>query len=203
MPQPGRDQIQLRELLHQYNEFPERRAQIAEEIDSRFRRSLAILVIDSSGFTRTVHEAGIIHFLAGLERLSRFIVPNIERAGGRFLKRDADNFFASFDEVTAALHCAIEIMHGIDAANEALPASDEMYVAMGVGYGSVLALDDEELFGDEMNLACKLGEDLAERGEILLTAGAFANLSQPTADLEKTTFSISGMTLEAYRYSGR
>ena len=38
----------------------------------------------------------------------------------------------------------------------------------GVGFGDVLELDGD-VFGAEVNLASKIGEDLARPGEVLLT----------------------------------
>jgi len=38
---------------------------------------------------------------------------------------------------------------------------------------------DRDLYGDEMNLASKLGEDLAQDDEILLTEAAYQALTHP------------------------
>ena len=57
-------------------------------------------------------------------------------------------------------------------ANEALPAAEETQIAIGIGYGSVLDVGDGHLYGDEMNLAFKLGEDLGTAQEVLLTPAA-------------------------------
>src|ERR687884_83207 len=76
---------ELQRLLMEYNEHPERRSDIVAEIDRRFRKPLGILVMDSCGFTRTVHTLGIVHFLALLERLARLVTPIINRHGGQVL----------------------------------------------------------------------------------------------------------------------
>ncbi len=70
---------------------------------------------------------------------------------------------------------------------------------MGIGYGEVLVVDNETPYGDEMNLACKLGEDLARRGEVLLTPSAYAALQSPPWVFEPASFSISGIEFTAYR----
>ena len=190
----------LQRLLNEYNEYPERREQVVAGIEQRFRRPLAILVLDSSGFTRTVHTMGIIHFLALLERLGRMVMPLIMRNGGRLLKREADNIFAVFPDVASAMRCAAQILHDVRVANEPLPAAEEIDVSLGLGYGDVLVVGDKELYGDEMNLACKLGEDLAERHELLVTAAARAALGPDTEwSFEETEFSVSGLKLTAYR----
>lgn len=60
-------------------------------------------------------------------------------------------------------------------------------------------LEGEDMFGSELNLAAKLGEDLAERGEILLTESAFEQLERQPEDWQKVEFSISGLDLVAYK----
>lgn len=195
------DAQELQTLLNEYNEYPERREQMVAEIEQRFRRPLGILVLDSSGFTRSVHSMGIIHFLALLERLGRMVLPLITRNGGRLLKREADNVFAVFPDAVSAVRCAAQILHDVKVANEPLPAAEEIDVSLGVGYGEVLLVGDNDLYGDEMNLACKLGEDLAERHELLVTEAARVALG-PDAEwsFEDAEFSISGLQLKAYRF---
>jgi hypothetical protein len=72
-------------------------------------------------------------------------------------------------------------------------------VAIGIGYGSLLAIGEHDLYGDEMNLACKLGEDLAQRGEVLLTPAAYAEMLAEPWQFEALEYVISGLPLTAYR----
>jgi adenylate cyclase len=195
----GHERELLRELLRRFNQEPDARAAIVAEVERRFRRSLAVLALDSSGFSRSVRAGGIIHFLALLERLGEVVRPLVARHDGRMLYSEADNLFAAFPSATAALRCAGAILEDLDAANAPLPEADQIYVAMGIGFGELLVLDDATPYGDEMNLACKLGEDLARRGEVLLTPGAYDALDAEIANFEKVSFSISGLELEAYR----
>lgn len=196
---PATDHDQFRKLLHDYNEQPQQRERIVAEIDQRFRCSVAILVIDSCGFSRTVRSAGIIHFLALLERLERLIVPIITATGGRLLRREADNIFAVFPDAAAAITAAAAIIRDVNVANGPLPAGDEIYVSAGVGYGDMLAVGADDLFGDQMNVACKLGEDLAQQSEILLTRSAYAALEDAAWEFEEMHFKVSGLDLTAYR----
>lgn len=189
----------LKSLLRAYNEEPSRRLEIAAEIDRQFRRDAALLVLDSSGFSRTTRVHGIIHFLALLERLDRAVRPLVEAAGGHILKEEADNIFALFGTAEAALSCAEAIMAALRMTNEVLPAADEMYVSIGIGFGSVLLVGDSDAFGDEMNVTCKLGEDLAQREEILLTPGAYRALGEPNEGFEEIRFSVSGLEFVAHR----
>ena len=190
---------ELRELLRRYNEQPEQREALTAEIEWRFKRNLAIMVVDSVGFTRTVRRTGIVHYLALLERLERVIGPIVERAGGTIMRQDADDFFALFDSAAAAVRCARQIVAAVGVANEALPENEEIEVAIGIGYGPMLAIGHNDLYGDEMNLACKLGEDLAERGEVLLTPSAYAELLDEPWQFDQLEYTVSGLALTAYR----
>ena len=93
---PSREELQA--LLKDYNEHPDRRDAVLAEIDERFRRRVAVLVLDTCGFSRTVRGHGIVHFLALLERMERLIRPCVDAARGRILRREADNLFAVFDD---------------------------------------------------------------------------------------------------------
>jgi class 3 adenylate cyclase len=48
---------------------------------------------------------------------------------------------------------------------------DRLRFSYGIGFGDVLELE-EDVFGLEVNLASKLGEDHARPGEVLLTSSA-------------------------------
>ena len=198
MPPDFPDRATLKTLLCEYNEFPDRRERIVAEIERRFERPMAILVVDSCGISRPVRDVGIIHFLALLERLQRLIGPIVERGSGRIVYEEADNIIAVFPDAMSAVSCAEQICSEIDVANEPLAASDEIYVSIGLGYGRALVVGSDDLYGGEMNLACKLGEDLARRGEILVTSGARDAL-QASWQFEEATFTISGLNLTAHR----
>jgi hypothetical protein len=57
----------------------------------------------------------------------------------------------------------------------------------------------KDFYGDCVNLAAKLGEDLGQQGEILVTADAYARLEPGAAPAEPVTFSVSGLRLPAWR----
>lgn len=196
----GCGRAELSKLLHAYNEYPERRAEIVAEIERDFGQTVAILIMDSCGFSRTVHAHGIIPFLSLLERLWRLVRPLIAEHGGRPLREDADDLFAVFPDAHSALACAKAINEYVEIANGPLPASSEIYVAQGIGYGRVLLVGDDDAWGDEMNLACKLGEDIAQEGEILLTEQAHEAIGEGGQDtFEKLELSVSGLQMTAYR----
>lgn len=196
------DRSELEPLLKEYNEHPDRRDRVLAEIDARFRRDVAVLVLDACGFSRSVRAKGIVHFLALLERLERLIRPCVEERHGRILRREADNIYAVFDTADHAVRAAVAIRHDVRAANEALPEDEEVGVSIGVGFGELLLVGPDDAWGEQMNLASKLGEDLADCDEILITPGARDALTD-TGDLELTErdFEASGIRLAAFHVS--
>jgi adenylate cyclase len=188
----------LGRLLNDMISFPERRAQIAQNIEDTFGQCKAVLTLDMSGFSRTTQQHGIISFLLMIHQMQLICRPCVEQCGGTVIKTDADNLFCLFDTVADAVKASREIITRLNAVNTVLPADRQLYVAFGIGYGKILNIGDEDIFGDEMNLACKLGEDIAERGEILLTPAAQAELNGSGIAMREGAISISGIHLNYY-----
>lgn len=196
------DRDELRELLRQRNEHPEHLGQIDRIIRERFTRTMAIMVLDMSGFSRLTHRYGIVHFLALIERMHDHVVPVLAdpRFAGRLLKTAADNVYAVFPDAPQAADAAVEIHRRLDQANRILPADWDLHVSIGIGYGEVLAVGDDEIYGHEMNLASKLGEDVGRGGDILLTPAAFVRLPERFGAAERETV-ISGLALRYHQLS--
>jgi hypothetical protein len=58
---------------------------------------------------------------------------------------------------------------------------------------------DDEVYGHEMNLASKLGEDIAGGGEVLLTEAAHARLPVGERQAERLETTVSNLTIGYYR----
>lgn len=190
---------ELSRLLQERNEYPDRVAQIDAEIHENFGVVRAILVMDMSGFSRMTIKHGIIHFLAMIHRMNQIVTLTIGEHGGEIIKFEADNVFAVFETVESAVEAAVNSMKGFAAANTMLPSEMDMHGKFGIGYGETLIVAGEDLFGSEVNLASKLGEDLAGRGEILLTEAAFAQLPPGAAEYEEVAMTISGLQLVVHK----
>lgn len=61
-------------------------------------------------------------------------------------------------------------------------------------------LDGIELFGSELNLAAKLGEDIGKPKEILLTESAFHQIQSPSKQWKQLKKSVSGLELKFYKF---
>ena len=191
----------LRELLRARNEHPERLGEIDRAIRDRFTRTLSVLVLDMSGFSRLTQRYGIIHFLAMIERMQQLVLPVVTapRHAGRLLKLEADNVYAVFPDAPLAVDAARDVQRRLDAANVVLPADWDLHACIGIGHGDVLAVGDHEVYGNEMNLASKLGEDVGCGGEILLTEAAYARLPAGEVQAERLEATISELQIAFYR----
>lgn len=196
---PHNTRAELDRLLQIRNERPEQTAAIDAQIKAVFCQNHAILVLDMSGFSRLTLRYSIIHFLAMVRQMGAIVCPIVEQQGGSVVKREADNVFAVFSTVDRAVEASIEILKKLEAANQALPDSQDLYASIGIGYGEVLMVGENDMYGNEMNLACKLGEDLARSSEILLTRAAFAQVARSSKNWEKLEFSIAGIDLITYK----
>jgi class 3 adenylate cyclase len=189
----------LNSLLQQRNEHPENHSEIDRQIQETFSQTHAIMVLDMSGFSRTTLRYGIIHFLAMIHRMSAVVAPAISECGGTIIKQEADNIFAVFPDVSPAVDAALDLLKRTTAVNTMLPEEQDIYLSIGIGYGEVLMVEEEDIYGSELNLTSKLGEDLAQRGEVLITQAAFNKLQPPAEKWEKLEISVSGIELIAYK----
>jgi len=176
-PRPA-SRKQLERLLDRRNEHPEQLLAIDREICRTFERECAIFVLDMCGFSRLTLRHGIVHYLALIRRMQRTVLPIVGEHDGRVVKTEADNVFATFATVGRALKAARTVQRALARENAVLPQDWDVNVGIGIGYGPLLMIGDEDVYGSEMNLASKLGEDLAEAGEILLTGAAFERAGQ-------------------------
>lgn len=190
---------ELNKLLQERNEYPDRAAEIDEGIRATFGETYAVMVMDMSGFSRLTIKHGIIHFLAMIHRMNQIAMPTVEEYDGAVIKFEADNAFAIFPEVEQAVEASVDIIKRLEAANTMLPDELDMHGKFGIGYGEVLIVQDEDLYGAEVNLASKLGEDLAARNEILITEAAFSRVDASKRSYEEIEMSISGLHLVVHK----
>jgi adenylate cyclase len=192
----------LRGLLSERNQYPERMAQIDEEICRTFEKKVAVLVLDMCGFSRLTRKHGIITYLAMIRQMEECARPAVEGNGGLVVKLEADNLFAIFAGPERALEAALDIHRAFEAVNSVVPDDRDIRGSIGIGFGDVLVIDDVDLFGDEMNVASKLGEDIATGSEILLSAAAFDALPPGRYRCSPLCCPISGMHVEYHRFEG-
>ena len=134
-----------------------------------FGEKWAVLYTDLSGFSRNVAEFGIVHFLQTIYESHRLLVPLIEQSNGILLKTEGDSLLVMFRHVSDAVRCSVAMQKCTQQYNETRIDAEKVLLCVGIGYGELLRIGDADIFGAEVNAACKLGEDTAKAGEILIT----------------------------------
>lgn len=193
----------LKGLLLKRNQTPDRVEEIDGEIVESFQRKVSMLIMDMCGFSRITASHGIIFYLAMIQQMESAACPAIEQNKGEVIKQEADNLFAFFPTSQDALEAALDIFRAFEAMNSVVPEERDIYGSIGIGFGDTLVIGDEDLFGDEMNRASRLGEDLAGKQEILLTPSAYEALPEGLYRFETARFQDRGLEITAYRFLGR
>ena len=177
----------------------EDRKKIETALWSEFGTEYAVFVLDMSGFSMLTRKYGIVHYLSMVKRMQLTSEPIIKSYSGKMLKYEADNCFAVFPDALSAVNAAIAMQHAFTAENILTSDDQDIHIAVGIDYGKLLIIGNEDCFGDPVNRASKMGEDVAAAGEILITKEALESI--PTEAGIKTreiSISISGISIPAY-----
>ena len=177
----------------------ESRKAIETELWQKYGTEKVVFVLDMSGFSLLTRKYGIIHYLSMVRRMQLTAEPIVKTYGGYLLKFEADNCFAVFPDTLSAIHAAISLQLAFDASNLLTSDDFDVHIACGIDYGKILIVGNEDCFGDAVNRACKLGEDIAAAGEILVTQDAIKTItSELDFKLREVNISVSGIYIPAY-----
>jgi class 3 adenylate cyclase len=135
----------------------------------------AVVFTDTADFTVRTRRHGILHFLMAFSRALVGLRTAVRAARGTVVKVEGDSMILCFVDASAACRGVLALEAALRLYNRGRPASERFRFSYGIGYGELLRLE-EDVFGLEVNLASKLGEDLAGPGEALLTPAAAAAL---------------------------
>ena len=180
---------------------------IEQKILATYQRRKAVLALDMSGFTLTVRREGILAYLCQIRRMQQLTSPIVLAYQGQVVKNVADNLLAVFDDPAQAVEAARAMVRASQSADSAVSADGEALTpiafSIGVDWGEILLIEGVDCFGDAVNLAYKLGEDIARPGEVLVTQrlrDAIGQGAQPL--LKPVDISIAGVEVLAYAVQG-
>jgi class 3 adenylate cyclase len=163
--------LDLREFFRLLQRRTRRTAKrIDRMLRERVEGEVTILVSDSSGFTRRTHQYGIAQFLAVMTQNDRRLAPIFRRHRGSLLAQTEDKMPAVFPDPTCALRTSVEIQQRLRRSNAGRKDADQFHLSIGIESGPAPVLTDN-VQGARVNVASKLGEGLAAKGEILVTGG--------------------------------
>jgi len=191
----------FQELLLAYSQAEDlgERQRIEKTLWEDYGTELAVFVLDMSGFSLLTRKYGIVHYLSMVKRMQLTTEPILKSYGGSLIKYEADNCFAVFADPLSAVNAALAMQHAFEASN--LMTSDDLdiHVSCGIDYGRILVIKDEDCFGDAVNRASKLGEDVASAREILITKDAMNMIPREVnIKAKEMSVSVSGLDITAY-----
>ncbi|MBV8880285.1 MAG: adenylate/guanylate cyclase domain-containing protein [Planctomycetaceae bacterium] len=173
-------------------------SRVDQSIRERAEREITVFVCDTSGFTRKTHDYGIHQFLSVMTRGYRSLTPIFRRCGGLIVSQMADNLIAVFADPVSAVKASIEIQRKLRRANEGRHDRDQFHLSIGIETGPAIVLTDN-IYGACVNIASKVGEDLAGKGQILVTAAVAGTVRPKVRAAYDRSVEIGGRPFELYR----
>jgi adenylate cyclase len=186
-------------LRYSQTENLDQRRQIEESLWSEYGAEYAVFVLDMSGFSLLTRKYGIVHYLSMVRRMQLTTEPIVKSYGGSMIKYEADNCFAVFPDPLSAVNASVAMQHAFTASNLLTSDDLDIHISCGIDFGKLLVITSEDCFGDPVNRASKMGEDVAAAGEILITREAM-ELIPPQSGIRarEISVSISGSLLPAF-----
>ena len=186
-------------LSFSQSDMIDERQKIEHSLWGEFGAEYAVFVLDMSGFSLLTRKYGIVHYLSMVRRMQMTTEPIVKSYGGFMIKYEADNCFAVFPDPLSAVNAAIAMQHAFSAENLLTSEDLDIHISCGIDYGKILVVGREDCFGDPVNRASKMGEDLAVAGEILITKEAMQMIPASAGiKAREMNVSISGITIPAY-----
>ena len=149
------------------------------------RRLTVILAADVVGYSKLM-EADEDSTVKVLNEKKKIIADTARSYKGREFGNAGDSIMLEFSRPTEAVGCAMKIQEKIQASNVDVPESQQMRFRIGINLGDVI-VDDENLFGDGVNIAARL-ESSADPGGINISSSVYRQVETKFS----TEFSDSG-----------
>ena len=138
------------------------------------RRLAAIFSADMVGYSRLMEadERGTI----ARQKAHRSELINLKIADhhGRIVKLMGDGMLVEFASVVDAVECALAIQRAMAAREAEVPDDRRIQYRVGINLGDIV-IEDEDIFGDGVNLAARL-QEIAEPGGICISGTVYDQL---------------------------
>jgi class 3 adenylate cyclase len=136
--------------------------------DLASRDLLTIMFTDIAGSVATAERLGDERWVELVRAHNRTVRDRIERYGGREVANRGDGFMIVFSHPEAAVKCAIDIQRTMEKENST-GSREPLRVHMGLHAGKPVT-DEDNFYGKDVNLAARLGDNVAKAGQIIVSA---------------------------------
>mmetsp|Transcript_3875 Transcript_3875/g.7523 ORF Transcript_3875/g.7523 Transcript_3875/m.7523 type:complete len:621 (-) Transcript_3875:589-2451(-) len=197
-------------LMDERMHHPSKAAQIDAQLKKRFTERSTVLVIDlhfDDPKSLGNEEADLL-LLDSIVRLKSEAARLCEKHCGQpvasMQTRASPCIFALFSASAAAFSAAVDFAAICCASDKGITSYGRCSPSLGLAVGDVLNLGFCNAFGDPINVAFKLGEDVAEPRQLLVHEDVIADIDahakrhgQPLSvwDLQPAFTQVSGVTL--------
>jgi len=137
------------------------------------RRLSVIVCADVVGYSRLMG-ADELGTLTALKAHREAIDPLFAEEGGRLVKTTGDGLLLEFPSAFHAVRAALGVQRLMAERNIEVPENKRLVFRMGIHLGDVI-VDNDDIFGDGVNIAARL-EEIAEPGGICLSQAVHATI---------------------------
>jgi class 3 adenylate cyclase len=140
-------------------------------------RTLTVMFSDVKDYTARTATESRLGVLNLVRRHRDLVQPIAKRRGGRIVKSLGDGLLLTFDSATDAVLAGLEIQSAAaDHNKSAFADRDKLELRIAVSTGEV-ALHDDDVFGDAVNLASR-AQQHATPGEVIFTDATRATINR-------------------------
>ena len=158
---------------------------------------IAALFLDVCGSTGYFERHGEAAGHAMVERCFSLVVPEIERHGGRVVKKLGDGILVVFGSAADLVAGAVAAHAVLEVANAGWPPEERIRIHSGGDFGPATFDESGDVFGDTVNVASRV-QGIAGRDQIYVTADLVREL--PPAEQQRVRpigrFPLRGKTEE-------
>lgn len=171
------------------------KAQIDSRIWDLFGDNWTVMSVSLSGLSRFFAESSVVNFLQITYEARRLFIDCIGAYDSVLINIEAGNTFILFKQTVEAVECAIDMQRAVEKYNLDKTDAEKILIRIGIGYGKILTIGMQDIFGTEVNAVSKLSRDTAKTGEILITDSVISRISKISGiSLEKTDSIPPGVT---------
>jgi len=133
------------------------------------RRLAAIVAADVVGYSRMMgfDESGTLQALKAVRR--NVVDPAMSEHGGRIVKTTGDGLLVEFASVVDAVRCTMEVQTAMARRNADEPEERRIVFRVGINEGDIIIDDDNDIFGDGVNVAARL-QEIAPSGGLCMSS---------------------------------
>lgn len=146
------------------------------------RRLAAIVAADVVGFS-SLMSADEDGTLATLKAHRTATDPIVLNHGGRVVKNTGDGMLLEVPSAVEAVRAAIEVQQTMARRNAELSPERRMQYRIGINLGDIIIDDDQDVYGDGVNVAARL-EPLADPGGICISDAVHRHVADQLKDVQ-------------------